>query len=249
MSIKKESEQLEKDIQDILKNYSLEILETDKDIEVTKLYLIDKKGLKELLVLENAFNNSISDLKRANHDTDKFLKKYGFQRSCKILNPLDVAYKYSITIQKKFKLINDREKVYNKLEEEFEVWKNSYLKYSLQEFEKSNTVDKDFIQLQQKEIFKKIALKQKKLIWLKDKKNFDTLDVRISSRDRSKEYATLYYYYNIENEEKPKMHRRKFHLDIQRPNVLWYEEKEDKSHNSFMKNAENAFGDVYFIEN
>jgi len=245
-----ETQKLKKSIDSILERYTLKTMRTDTDIEPTSLYLVDEEAMNELLVLQNSFNNEILKYKKINQDEERYLSKYGFQKSCKLLNPSLVSYKYLINIFNNWKQVNDKRKVYDRLDAEFEIWKNVYLKHSTEELEKNEDLDAEFVAHQKKEILSAIKSAKEKHEWIK--KNFYNpeinLEVRISSRDRSKKYATIYYYYNIDNEETPKMHRKKLHLDIHRPNVLWYQPKEDTSLETFMKNATNAYGDVYFIE-
>lgn len=233
-----------KNIYKVLDNYPFEKRKTDVDLENTILYLVDKKAIDELLYLEISFNEKILDFKRAGADEERYFKNNNFRKHCKLLNTAYCAYRYTIHIYNKFKDVRDRDKVYNYLDGEFSVWRNSFLKHSKIALSQNKNIDVDFVQEQEKLITDKIKKAEKEFHWIKN--NYEDLEVRINSKKRSKKYGTIYLYYNIREDVVQKMHRDRFHLDINRPNILWYTPKEDTSSDTFIKSSKNPFGDVYY---
>ena len=243
-AIEKEVKNLESKILDALNGYRVEKIQTDKDIEETVLYFVDKKCIDTLLNLSNEFNKEILCNKKDGMSDDTFFLKYGFQKHCKILNSDLPAHSYSISIEKKWKHVKDSEKVYARLDEEFEVWKNAYRAKTVEKLSAVKAKNSKEILA---EVDRKIAETRKKHEWIKE--NFDRLKVVISSRDRSKEYATIYFYIKGGVGDRIKIVKKKNHLDIHRPNVLWFKKSENISHGEFLKIASNPFGDVYYLEN
>ena len=235
--------------QDKLQALSLEIEEILKDSKVieieikehepSKIHLVDEDVLAKLLLLQGKHNYSINE----NEDLEKKqvanLKRYGFERACKIFNPYSPCYSYSLQIEKKWKQVNDPIKVKERLDEEYEVWANAYKKHAFEELDKSQA-EAEFIASEKKEVLKEISEAKQQLLFIKE--NFDTLeDVRISSRDRARKYATIHF----KTEDSTK--QKKLHVNISKFNVLWYVKREDRSLETFMKNATHAFGDVYYL--
>jgi len=231
---KYKTQQLQQNVNNILEAYSYELFQTDDGVDPTRIYLVDEEAIKNLLLLQVRHDKQFAKTQIGKRDKSKF----GFHKFYKLLNPDIAAYHYKISFAKRWKQVSDRQKVYDRLEEEFEVWKNSFLKHGTAKLN-ATLMDQELYDSQKENMYKKIEEAKQHLQFIKQSPEL-IRDIRISSRDRSKEYATIYF---ITLEKK----RLKIHLDTKRPNILWYNPKERLSLDQFMKVATHAFGDVYYI--
>lgn len=227
-------ESIKKEVILLLHSYQPEMIETDEALEPSQLFEADR-----------ALNNKLSDLQRSLEiefiDDEAALKRYGFHRIIKFFNPGAPASFYHIQIEKKWKQVNDPQKVIQRLDEELAVWSNSYRKHSYEELEAIEGADEVFIQEQKALVDNKI--KKASTECKRIKENFEEYrDVRICSKQRAHNYGTIHY--TIENKKYKK------HLSSKLPNIIYYKAqyRSNNKLDEFLSEATNVFGDVWCIE-
>jgi hypothetical protein len=223
-------------------------LESDTK-EQPELYLADD-GLRDSLVaLEKSLDSQLDEV---------FLKRYGFHNLCRLFNPDEKVYHYSIVKEKKFKHVNNQEKVLERLDGEYSQWKSRYKTLSLNTFAAETTrtqLEMDDFEaiLEQKILEAGVELER-------IKENFETLDVRVISKIRAHSFYTLFYRQKKVRRGRPSRNDRgksivykqiKRHISTMTPNVLWYKKgiRRDCSVDEFILKADNPFGDVYVMQN
>lgn len=234
MGIKQEKfEDIKQRVTTLLCSYEPEKITTDEEIKPFQLYLAD-------MDLNNQLNNFRFELETV-LDDEIDVKKYGFHKIVKFFNPGIAASSFYFYFETKWKQVNDPEKVKKRLDEEYSVWANAYRHHAFEQLDSSSSIEAEFLSVQKALIEKKITQKKKVLLWLQE--NFESLDdVRVCSKERANDYGSLRY----ELDGK----RITAHLSSKLPSVLYYEKKEYRRNNkvdSFLADAKNAFGDVYFI--
>lgn len=218
---------------------------TQVDIEISEqkssvLYLVDEVLLEVLMRLKSEHDAHLCENESDSEKIEKLLKRYGSDQVCTIFNPHSSCHHYSIQVFRKYKYVTDPELVRKRLDEEYEVWVNAYRKETINKL-KAQNASAESMQKNKREMEKHITQAKKELVYIKE--NFDKLDVRVSSSDRCREYATVHF--NTEDSKR----QTKRHVHISRFNVLWYKEREDNSMEAYIKKAEHPFGDVYYLPN
>jgi len=219
----------------LLSSYTSQTIKTDDDLEPALLYEANKSLNDKLTFLKLKLELQFEDDEAA-------VRKYGFNKIVKFINPGNVAKQYHIHIEKKWKQVNDPLKVELRLEEELAVWINSYKLHAFEELEKASDATEVFIKEQKALVAARIEIA--KLECTKIKNNFnDYTDIRICSKHRAHNYGTIHF--TLKNNQKFKKH-----LSIKMPNVIYYEKPEYRSNNKldeFLSEATNVFGDVWVI--
>ena len=229
-------ESIKEEVLLLLSSYTPQSIKTDNDLEPALLYEANKLLNDKLTFLKLKLELQFEDNEIA-------IKKYGFNKIVKFINPDNVAKQYHIHIEKKWKQINDPIKVQHRLEEELAVWANSYKLHSFEELDKAENATEVFIREQKALI--EARIKEAKLECTKIKNNFsDYSDIRICSKYRAHDYGTIHF--TLNNNQKYKKH-----LSIKMPNVIYYIKPELRSNNKldkFLSEATNVFGDVWVVE-
>ena len=229
-------ESIKEEVLLLLSSYTSQSIKTDDDLEPALLYEANKSLNDKLTFLKLKLELQFEDDEAA-------IRKYGFNKIVKFVNPGVVAKQYHIHIEKKWKQVNDPLKVQLRLEEELAVWANSYRLHSFEELDKATNATEVFIKEQKALV--EARIKEAKLQCSKIKNNFnDYTDVRICSKHRAHDYGTIHF--TLNNNQKYKKH-----LSIKMPNVIYYIKPEFRSNNKldeFLSEATNLFGDVWVVE-
>jgi len=218
----------------VLQQYTPLEIDTDEKLESSKLYIADEKLNEKLLFLQLKLDSELDE---------SDVRKYGFQKIVNLLNPYSCATNYYIVIEKKWKQVNDPQKVRDRLDEEFEVWKNVYTKHALKELKGNDKLSAEDIKAHEQDIASNIREKKQKHEYIKE--NFSNLDVRICSKKRAHDYGTIHMTH-LDKQKK----RTKRHLSVKVPNVLYYIEPiESNKLDEYLMVAENIYGDVWVLKN
>lgn len=227
-------ESIKQEVLKLLESYEYKTIDTDEELAPSKLYEADK-------ALNDKLNFLQLKLELEFGDNESALKRYGFHRIVKFINPGAPASFYHVQIEKKWKQVNDPQKVIQRLDEELAVWSNTYRKHAYEELEANREADEVFIQEQKALIDSKIRDAAKECKRIKD--NFEEFrDVRICSKYRAHNYGTLHY--TIEDKKYKK------HLSSKLASVIYYKTqyRANNKLDEFLSEATNVFGDVWFIE-
>ena len=127
-----------KEVIQLLNSYEAEVIDTDEAIEPSLLFKADRE-------LNDKLNDLQCSLEIEFNDDETALKRYGFHRIVKFFNPSAPASFYHIQIEKKWKQVNDPDKVIQRLDEELSVWSNSYRLHAYKELEVNKEADEAFI--------------------------------------------------------------------------------------------------------
>jgi hypothetical protein len=168
------------------------------------------------------------------------LKNYKFDLIVKLLNPARAAQNYFVGLKGKHRQINKSDTVRENIEGEFAVWKNK-LKKDVREIVTLHSLDDEAFAILEKEAVMKIEAAEAQYNFILN--HFDDLEVRIAGYTHEVIYPYVSYRIKGENIQK--------HLSIKVPSVLYYESvkyRSDMAVADFIKNATNAFGDIYYIE-
>ena len=229
-------ESIKEEVLLLLSSYIPQVINTDKELEPALLYEANKLLNDKLTFLK-------LKLELPFEEDEAAIKKYGFNKIVKFVNPGNAAKQYHIHIEKKWKQVNDPIKVELRLEEELAVWANSYKLHSFQELDKASGATEVFIKEQKALV--EARIKEAKLECKKIKDNFSNYsDVRICSKHRAHDYGTIHF--TLDNGKKFKNH-----LSIKMPNVIYYEKPAFRSNNKldeFLSEAVNVFGDVWVVK-
>ncbi len=227
-------ESIKKEVLFLLQSYEYKSIETDEALEPSQLFEADRELNEKLNYLQHSLEMEFND-------DEASLKRYGFHKIVKFFNPGSPASFYHIQIEKKWKQVNDPDKVFKRLDEELSVWSNSYRLHAYKELEANKEADEVFIKEQKALIESKIKKSAKECKRIKD--NFEEFsDVRICSKGRAHNYGTIHY--TIEGKKYKK------HLSSKLPNVIYYkmQRRSNNKLDEFLSEAKNVFGDVYYIE-
>ena len=228
-------ESIKQEVQLLLKSYEHKTVETDEEIDPSRLYEANKSLNDKLSYLKLKLELELDD-------NEANLKRYGFHKIVKFINPNTPASFYHIQIEKKWKQVNDPQKVLLRLDEELSVWSNTYRLHSYKELEALEEADEAFIKEQKALIDNKIKEAAKECKRIKD--NFEHFaDVRICSKHRAHNYGTIHYTVGQKKYKK--------HLSSKLPNVIYFKKPDFRSNNKldeFLDEAKNIFGDVWYIE-
>ena len=229
-------ESIKEEVQLLLSSYTSQSIKTDDDLEPALLYEANKSLNDKLTFLK-------LKLELPFEDDEAAIRKYGFNKIVKFVNPGNAAKQYHIHIEKKWKQVNDPLKVQLRLEEELAVWANSYRLHSFEELDKTTNATEVFIKEQKALV--EARIKEAKLQCIKIKNNFnDYTDIRICSKHRAHDYGTIHFTLN-DNQKYKK------HLSIKMPNIIYYIKPEFRSNNKldeFLSEATNVFGDVWVVK-
>lgn len=204
---------------------------SDKEPKIGKLYFVDNEGMLQLIGLKTQLEGEFSFKKDS--------KRYGFDLIAKLLNPGKPAQHYYAGVKGRHRQINDSVKVRKNIEGEYAIWKNTTRKQYAEEAmlhgytgdklaEHENDLTKRFIEAEAH--FQRIMA------------DFDNLEVKIVGYENEKLYPYISFTVNKKLNHK--------HLSIRVPSALLYESvtyRSDMNVAEFVKNATNAFGDVYYI--
>ncbi len=227
-------EATKREVMQLLNSYEVEIIETDEALEPSQLFEADRE-------LNNKLNGLRHSLEIEFNDDEAVLKRYGFHRIVKFFNPSSPASFYHIQIEKKWKQVNDPDKVLQRLDEELSVWSNSYRLHAYKELEANKEADEAFITEQK--VFIDTRIKEAAKECKKIKENFEEFsDVRICSKHRAHNYGTIHYTI-VEKKFKK-------HLSSKLPNVIYYktQRRSNNKLDKFLSEAKNVFGDVWYIK-
>ncbi len=227
-------ESIKKEVLLLLRSYEYKLIETDEALEPSQLFEADRELNEKLNALQRSLETEFNDDEAA-------LKRYGFHKIVKFFNPAAPASFYHIQIEKKWKQVNDPDKVLQRLDEELSVWSNAYRKHAYKELEDNKETDEVFIKEQKAIIDTKIKEAAKECKRIKD--NFEEFsDVRICSKGRAHNYGTVHY--TVEDKKYKK------HLSSKLPNVIYYKAqyRSNNKLDEFLSEAENVFGDVWYIK-
>lgn len=229
-------ESIKEEVLLLLSSYTPQVIKTDEDLEPALLYEANKSLNDKLTFLK-------LKLELPFEEDEAAIKKYGFNKIVKFVNPTTVAKQYHIHIEKKWKQVNDPIKVELRLEEEYAVWANSYKLHAYEELNKAESATEVFIKEQKALV--EARIKEAKLECKKIKDNFSNYsDVRICSKHRANDYGTIHF--TLMDGKKYKNH-----LSIKMPNVIYYQKPAFRSNNKldeFLSEAVNVFGDVWVVE-
>jgi hypothetical protein len=181
----------------------------------TELFLLNKKQLDEILLLELSVRGRTDRTAKEN-------KKNPFFSFGKIINPKKPAYKYTLYLAHKFREIFDHEKALKAIPGELVIWERT-LRKELEE----KLLDPEI------EISSEQAAKLKRE--LEDEVSIETQNVKkiianandyelvITNYEQNRYYSSLYY--AMFDPEDPNKHEYKdTHLRKDVPNLLWYED-------------------------
>ena len=223
---------VKEEINRLLCSYQKEFFEATE----AELYLVDEVAMKffddckERLIMEYGYDK-------------KIYKRYNLENIIKIISS-DPVHDYKIYETEKWKQINDRELVFDRLDGYFERYKNS-LRANVRKKTIEKNIDQKSIAKIMADINKEIEEAGRELEFIKN--NFEELDVRISSYNERTKVSM------IECRSFKKKGARK-NLRKSVPNVLWFKELEkeeqirkDNELVRFMNVAKRAFGEVYYV--
>ncbi len=220
-------EKIKQDVCLVLSRYSRMIL-----MEEGELYFMDKDGIEAMISLKKELEESFSK------KTDP--KRYGFNQIVKLLNHNHPAQHYSIGIRGRHRQINDSIKVRDNLEGEFAVWKNKMRKETAN-MAALHHFDDEMLKKSELELERRIA--EGELHFKRLMEKFENFEVRIAGYGHEKNYPYISFSTDGKNHNT--------HLSIKVPSVLWYQPsyyRSDMSVADFLREAQNAFGEVYYME-
>jgi len=225
-------------IYDTTKDEILESLQSYKKIEKldTVLFIIDEPMHNIILEAEKLLIMEYGD-------DAAILKKYSIDTIVKHLNKVGSTHTYSLAEKTFHRQINDPEKVKEKLDEEFSIWKNRLLK-EITAVLKEKELSPELIEEKRRELKLEIDEAEKELEYVKE--HFEELDVRISSfLTRPSPGVVVRFRINGVKKE------GSFRLKNSIPNALFLKEKPDEVQPQnklirFLESAKHAFGDVYY---
>ena len=242
--LKEEFEHAKAEVKSILAPYSAELIHTDIELDPAKLYKAHKELVVQLLNVKTRLG--------AYYESEDDAKKYSFSKIVKIFNPYDPIGTFSIQIEQKWKHVNGatigKEKVKERLAEEFGVWKNATRVKGLKKIEemkaRESTSEESRRELQKLKQDIEKEIKEAELLCKKLIDDFEEYeDIRICSKFRARNYGTIHYIIDGK--------RMKSHLSSRLPNVVYFEERQYRPNNTleeFLNKATHAYGDVYFIK-
>lgn len=192
------------------------------EYEESEIYIVDKKGLDEVKILELSLKG-MEDAPKEEAVTKKRKKGPLFEYA-KLLNPDYPAFKYSFFMKHTPLEIFDREKILERIPREFSVWKNIEIKRLDERIEQSNPPlsETDAGKLR-RELADAIAIEEQNIKGIMD--NFDEYHIVITSHARQNYYPSVYLMENLNygtEDEKPKHRSRNAHLRKHVPNILWF---------------------------
>lgn len=211
-----------------------EILEPLKreEYEGVHIYLLDKKSLDEVLLLEAGVRGGV--IEKETGEKSKTIDP--FYPFAKILNPKYSAFKYSFYLAHKHKEIFDRSKIKKAIPKEMERWQNRERKYLRERIaEIDPPISQEVADKMRKELEDQISIDRKTVEKLMD--NFEEYDVAMTSFEEKKYYPSIYFTLDIsaelegisEEEIKKKglkpYKKKDTHLRKDVPNLLWYKDE------------------------
>lgn len=223
---------------DIINSFQLkaeEALSHIKFLEINgaRLYFLNKEA-----------NDFFRQLRESFIDHEACKSERQFASIVNLLNPEAPSYSYSTGIRAKYKQVLNQEKVKGRLEGEFEIWKNTKLK-NANEYIGLHSLSDSAADNIEKEVLAEIEVAKSELKYIL--KNFDDLEVKLTTFEHRKAYPYVKYY--IDNDGKPKAFYR--HLSIVAPNALFYVPRTyrvDMEIEEFVRHAKNPFGPIYYME-
>jgi hypothetical protein len=175
-------------------------------------YHVDTKKPAQIFRSDTKLLQSLQEIaSRHNAPVDSaYMKKFGFDRICKIFNPAEAVDHFDVENEKKFKHVADPKLVHERLEGELARYINVYRKHATVEFEKNEPTAAEMAEFVQKRE-SHIADCKASCQHLLD--NFDDYEVRIISKRRANTAFNIFFHQNGE--------REKHHLYTERPNIIF----------------------------
>lgn len=195
------------------------------------LYMIDDAAMAKIKEFETRLDMEYGG-------DEKTQKKCNISKITKVINPDEVATYYKPFAKEKWEQVNNREKVLNRLESKYNIWKNSLIKNTkgkLAEIGAPSSVVKETM----KRVDMEIEEGARSLDYIIE--NFEELDVMISGYELRKKYGAVQY------KSGGKFCNTTLRLDV--ANVLWYKKERSREDNEtalFIEKAKKAFGIVYY---
>lgn len=219
----------------LLQNY--ESVSRDTHGNEFTLFIVDKKMCNML--------NEAQKLLEMEYGHDNLIyKKYSLENIVKYISPSEPVYTYSLYEKTYHRHINDQEKVFEKLETEFALWKKRHKKNVLKKL-KAEKATKEMLDNKSIELEAEIAQAEITHQYILD--NFEKMEVRISSLAHRPSYGIVIRY-KVPSSKADKTQRLKSSI----ANVIYFEKFEAPQENNkiihFLNKATNAYGDVYFFE-
>lgn len=224
---------VKEEIESALKKLPKEVIESAE----AQLYKVDEsfmnflKDCSQRLILEYAYD-------------EKVYKEYNISKIVKIINENSPSHHYRIYEQEKWKQVNDRELVWERLDGSFVKYKNS-LMANIRKKVKEKNIDQESIVKIMDDVKKEVHEASKELDFIK--KNFEELDVRISSYHQRTKVAIIECRINKKRDVRKNLRKNV-------PNILWFKElteeekqREDNELIKFMRASKRAFGEIYYV--
>jgi hypothetical protein len=199
---------------DLIKEKLQSILSQGTRIEHkdAELYLLNKKQLDEVLLLELSVRGNEKD-----HD-----KKNPFFSFGKIINPKKPAFKYTLYLAHKFREVFDHEKALKAIPGEFIVWKRTLLK----EFQKKLNdpdikISSEEVEKQKRELEDRISIEEQNVERIIA--NANDYEIVITNYEQERYYSSIYYAL-FDPLDPNKREYKDTHLRKDVPNFLWFED-------------------------
>ena len=196
------------------------------------VFFIDAGALKQLLTIGERIDSKLE--KKSDN------RLFSLKHLVKVLNAHEICSKYSVDYLQKFPQITKKDSVAKYLEEEYRVWVNSTIKEH-KEYIEIHKPDDITVKRMQYELEAKLAKAKDEHEYITD--NFDNLDVKIIAYAKAEMYPSI----SITTESET----NRAHLRNSVPNALWFSPsaaRANKSADTFIKEAKNPYGSVYYIE-
>lgn len=187
----------------------------------------------------------------AEYDNPTQAKRFPLSKLFKLINPDMPAHHFSVNKEKRFRHIKSPRRVAEMLEREVAVWANKERKALREQLADAEPARRSERMAELEEKISEANTRVKQLIdtYVPPDSDdgegyFKGYEVRIISKQRAKEYASLHFY--LEGEKR----QRHAHLSIEAPNVLYFvpHQRSDEIVERFMRDAEIAIGDIFAVK-
>lgn len=213
--------------------------DTKKEILDSQLYLLDDKGMAELMQCKKSLIMEYGERIDCKSEAD-------INSIVKIINPNAPSFYYFLYEKESWEEVVCQEKVRNRILGRFAKYKNKRKRDHRQKY-KELEYSKETVAQKMDELYKLFGEQEARLMEILE--NYDEWEVRISAYEKRKKYGTISYKYFENGLLENKEVRKSSALRNTVPNVLWFKDvnriNANKKILEFLDGAEEIFEDVY----